>query len=237
VARGKRVPGIKVKGPLRENAQRIIAFRLQELLSWRHSILDDSAVEDLHNLRIAAKRLRYALEIFDICFPGVKSSTNQLTAIQEAVGDIHDLDVLIGIVRDRLKGVESTAEGLAVEIVRSTSNTREQSNQLRRVLIAQARNRQRLGLLGLLGSYSVQREQMYHEFQAKWGGEALDRFTKRLKEAIGLVDDAEGDTTIDAEDDGSEAVSPAASQSSDTSPEDSEPAQEAPTLETADSTE
>ena len=171
----------------------------------------------------------------------MKWSTNQLTAIQEAVGDIHDLDVLIGIVRDRLKGVESTAEGLAVEIVRSTPDAREQSNQLRRVLIAQARNRQRLGLLGLLGSYAVQREQMYNEFQGKWGGEAMDRFTTRLKEAIGLVDEEARATLAEpeaeAQDDGKEPASSANGDSPGTAAVDLEPEQKASRPEAAGSAE
>lgn len=99
MARGGRVKGIRVRSPLLENAERIIAFRLAELLSWRYATDDAGAVQDLHNLRIAAKRLRYALEIFQICFPDAKSCINRLTDLQEAVGDIHDYDVLVEIIR------------------------------------------------------------------------------------------------------------------------------------------
>jgi hypothetical protein len=186
VAKGKRVKGIHVKAPLRENARRILAFRLDEVLFWRHSLTDPAALTDLHNLRIAAKRLRYALESFEICFPGSKRILGKLTALQEAVGDIHDVDVLIDILRSRLRVVDAAAEQAAVQVMRSEGSAGEQSNRLRHVLYAQARDRQRLGLFGLLGGYTVEREKLYQDLQSAWGGEALDRFAAALLEAIGM---------------------------------------------------
>ena len=46
-------------------------------------------------MRIAAKRLRYTLEIFAPCFPGKDFSKvyDQVKSIQEQIGEIHDADV------------------------------------------------------------------------------------------------------------------------------------------------
>jgi len=186
MAKGGRVKGIRTKAPLRENAQRIIGFRLHELLQWRHALSDPAAVSDLHDMRIAAKRLRYALEIFDTCFP-VKVALNRLTAIQESVGDIHDLDVLTDIIRERLARVDAETETQAVAIATESKSSIERGNQLRRLLYAQARDRRRLGLLGLLGDYTCQRAALYTEFQEKWGGAALDAFSSQVLEAVGLA--------------------------------------------------
>jgi hypothetical protein len=186
MARGGRVKGIHPKAPLEENARRIIAFRLDELLAWRHATVDAGAVDDLHNLRIAAKRLRYALEIFEQCFPDTKPPIRSLTDIQEAVGDIHDLDVLVQIIRERLARIDLETEESAVDVMRSDAEAPERSNQLRRLLYSQARDRRRLGLIGLLGGYAAARERQYAGFQRDWGGVALDTFAAELLEAIGM---------------------------------------------------
>jgi hypothetical protein len=189
MARGGRVKGIRTKAPLQENAARIIAFRLAELLSWRHATADPNAITDLHDLRIAAKRLRYALEIFERCFPAVKPMLQKLTDLQESVGDIHDLDVLVEIIRERLRHVDGEIEKSAVKIMQSNATASERSNQLRRLLYAQARDRQRLGLIGLLGDYIAARETQYAKFQRHWGGVAMDSFEADLLGAIDLSGD------------------------------------------------
>lgn len=186
MARGGRVKGIRVKGPLRENAQRIIAFRLNELVAWRHAIADPTQVTDLHNLRIAAKRLRYALEIFELCFPSVKPILQRLTDLQEDVGDIHDLDVLIDMLRVHLARIDANTERLAVEVMNGRLDPSEQSNRLRAILYAQARDRRRLGLIGLLGSNIVKRDGHFIRFQDQWGGVAMDALRVDLFAAIDL---------------------------------------------------
>jgi CHAD domain len=189
MARGGRVKGIRTKAPLQENAQRIIAFRLAELVSWRHATADPGAIIDLHNLRIAAKRLRYALEIFELCFPAVKPMLQKLTDLQESVGDIHDLDVLVEIIRERLRHVDGDMEKSAVKIMQASATASERSNQLRQLLYAQARDRQRLGLIGLLGDYIAARETQYAKFQKHWGGVAMDSFEADLLGAIDMSGD------------------------------------------------
>ena len=50
-------------GPLADNAERIVSARLDELWSFVPAVLDPANVEELHEMRIAAKRLRYVLEV------------------------------------------------------------------------------------------------------------------------------------------------------------------------------
>lgn len=203
MAKAGTVKGIRVKSSLRENAQRIIAFRLEELLSWRHAIADPNEVEHLHNLRIAAKRLRYALEIFGMCFPNVKPMEQRLTQLQDDVGEIHDLDVLIDILRLRLARIDSTTERLAVDVVKTAGDAAERSNKLRSILYAQARDRQRLGLIGLLGSNIAERDSRFTRFQREWGGIATDTFEGDLLAALDMwpesdVLDLNGDAGVAA---------------------------------------
>jgi hypothetical protein len=187
MARAGPVHGIKPREGLRENAQRIVAVRLDEMLSWRYALNDPTLIQDLHNMRIAAKRLRYALEMFDVCFPQVKPVLKELSNIQEDLGTIHDFDVLIELLRERLKTIDGSLEGRAVEIMQTEADAKEKSLRLRQVLSAQARDQRRLGLIGLIGDKVVERERRFGAFQQQWGGAALEEFGLRVRQAVELV--------------------------------------------------
>lgn len=80
---------------LRSNAPLMLHTRLEELYQFAPYISDPAKVEELHNMRIAAKRLRYTLEIFAPCFSGkdFEKLSAQAKSIQEQIGEIHDRDV------------------------------------------------------------------------------------------------------------------------------------------------
>jgi hypothetical protein len=187
MARARRVSGIHPKESLRENARRVVAVRLDELLSWRQALDDPALVQQLHDMRIAAKRLRYALEMFDVCFSGVKALLKQLTDMQEDLGTIHDLDVLIVILRDRLQAVDATAEEQIVEVMGAEATVAEKSRQLRRLLSAQARDSRRLGLVGLIGDKRAERRRCYVHFQQRWSGGSLEKFAMQVRQVTGLA--------------------------------------------------
>ncbi len=80
---------------LRSNAPLMLHTRLEELYQFAPYISDPANVDELHNMRIAAKRLRYTLEIFAPCFSGKEFDRvyTQAKTIQEQIGEIHDRDV------------------------------------------------------------------------------------------------------------------------------------------------
>jgi len=187
MAKARRVPGIQAKESLRDNARRVIDVRLDELLSWRAALEDPDLVTQLHNMRIAAKRLRYALEIFEICFLEAKGSVKRLSLMQDHLGSIHDLDVLIEILRAHLRDLDLKLEAQGVETIRAVGSSRERSNKLRQLLYAQAREPRRLGLIGLIADKTLERERYYMELVEKWGPKTLDALAEELRQATGLV--------------------------------------------------
>jgi hypothetical protein len=199
MARALRVRGIRPKESFVENAQRVVALRLDELLSWRRALVDPELVQELHDMRIAAKRLRYALEIFAICFADSKPVLKELTAIQEDLGTIHDLDVLTGMLRARLDALDALTEKRAAEIMGSDRSATEKSRELRRLLAAQARDRRRQGLIGLIGDKVAERGRRYAAFREQWSDEALDDFAVRVQGLIAprppALDLVDGETT------------------------------------------
>ena len=102
----RRVEGLDREAPLRGNAARIVRTRLDELRSFADSALDPAAAGAQHDMRIAAKRLRYVLEIVGPCFgPEAKAARRAARELQGVLGEIHDCDVML----PRAEGIESLA--------------------------------------------------------------------------------------------------------------------------------
>ncbi len=59
MAKAKSITGLKRHVPTGVNARIIALTRLEELYSWVEYVDDPYNIYELHNLRIAAKRLRY----------------------------------------------------------------------------------------------------------------------------------------------------------------------------------
>jgi hypothetical protein len=94
--KAKRVKGLDPEGPLAENAARIVKVRLAELHSFAPAAFEPDNSKEQHDMRIAAKRLRYILEATDFCF-GKPAQTARRRArdLQGLLGELHDCDVML----------------------------------------------------------------------------------------------------------------------------------------------
>jgi CHAD domain-containing protein len=89
--KARKVKGLDPAAPLGDNAERIVRVRLDELFAFMPRAADEP--EALHDMRIAAKRLRYVLEVTHGCFgPYAKGAVKQVKGIQDVLGEIHDCD-------------------------------------------------------------------------------------------------------------------------------------------------
>ena len=80
---------------------------LADLVSAIGEDLDaDATQEAIHDARIAGKRLRYLLEPVRGKVPGAKGTVKRLKALQDVLGDLHDMHVLEGRLEKRLKKAE-----------------------------------------------------------------------------------------------------------------------------------
>ena len=91
---------------LGENAARIIKVRLDEMRDFAPKALDGKQRAQ-HDMRIAAKRLRYVLEVTGFCF-GKPADTARRRArdLQDILGEIHDCDVMLPRVRAHLEELQ-----------------------------------------------------------------------------------------------------------------------------------
>jgi CHAD domain-containing protein len=94
--KARTVEGIDPGGPLRPNAARIVRTRLDELRGFADHALAPDAGPAQHDMRIAAKRLRYALEIVGPCIgEEAKAARDAVKRLQSVLGDLHDCDLML----------------------------------------------------------------------------------------------------------------------------------------------
>ncbi|MGH9970048.1 MAG: CHAD domain-containing protein [Pyrinomonadaceae bacterium] len=80
----------------REVARATILERLKELEKLSYSLYQPLTVKPLHEMRIAAKRLRYAIELFEQCWgKPIAVFAGKVAALQSSLGELHDCDLWI----------------------------------------------------------------------------------------------------------------------------------------------
>ena len=76
-----------------KNVAGIIRDQLKEFEKRSDGLFKPLDVNALHDLRIAAKRLRYAIELLGPCFPrSISMHAKRAARLQTALGDLHDCD-------------------------------------------------------------------------------------------------------------------------------------------------
>ena len=113
------VDNLDPEATLAENARRILAVKMAELYSYAPVVHQADAVEQLHDMRIAAKRLRYSLELFRVVFGELgEVQIERVRSLQEALGELHDLDVRIALIEDELRprGIRLRDLGVQLEL-------------------------------------------------------------------------------------------------------------------------
>lgn len=101
MAKARTIANLDPGAPVLQSAATIIATRLNEMLQYEPHIGDPANITELHQMRIASKRLRYTLEIFEPLYrarpdlaPKFTTNLETVKQIQEQLGEIHDADVL-----------------------------------------------------------------------------------------------------------------------------------------------
>jgi CHAD domain-containing protein len=94
--KARSIEGLNPEGPLRPSIARIVAVRLEELRGLVNTALVADASEAQHDMRIAAKRLRYVLEIFAPCLgEEAEAARGAAKRLQSTLGNLHDCDLML----------------------------------------------------------------------------------------------------------------------------------------------
>jgi CHAD domain-containing protein len=102
--KARKVKGLRPGESMRSNAARIVAARVGELRGFAAEALDPGAGTAQHDMRIAAKRLRYVLDIAEGCLgDSAVEGRKAAKELQSVLGDIHDCDGMLA----RVEGIRS----------------------------------------------------------------------------------------------------------------------------------
>ena len=150
---------VEPDAPLGESLLAILAVRLDELYSF-----DAGDPNDLHDMRIAAKRVRYILEAAEPVFgEPAKRGVKTMKQLQDILGEIHDCDELLPL-------VERHTEQLRGEDVAAAAVGQPLPNR-----------RKYRGLEALRAHTVAERERLYGRFARKWAKLGRDAFRARLE--------------------------------------------------------
>ncbi len=178
--KARRVKGLDCDGGLADNARRIVLVRLDELFSFDPAVRDPRAVEQLHDMRIAAKRLRYILELTEPALgEAARLGTKEAKGLQGLLGDIHDCDVMVPRVHEEVELLR--AQDAAA--VRASADSRAKDLEPEAVRRAPNLGRYR-GLEALATYLTARREVLYARFITEWDRLQRGRFRERLERGL-----------------------------------------------------
>ncbi len=102
MAKAREIPGMDPDVAYAAAAAKVVAVRAGEVVDHAHGVLDVGEIERVHDMRVATRRLRAALEVFKPCFPPAefKSALREVKAIADALGERRDRDVTIASLQD-----------------------------------------------------------------------------------------------------------------------------------------
>ena len=175
MAKAKPITDLNIQASNRTNAGIIATVRLEELYSWEQYIHNPYYVRELHNLRIAAKRLRYTLEIFADVLPKETSAVlKEVEQLQEELGLLHDNDVMIALLRLCLGSLDS-GSGYEYILARAARVTGKGEFTISPALVSHLLDpisaptaQERQGLEVLLATLQQDRKEQYNSFRTHW---------------------------------------------------------------------
>ena len=147
MAKAHKITGVAPGRSYHENARIILPQKVEEVWTWEPFIRDAARREELHNMRISIKRLRYTMELFDSVYrdsnqqsvvdfhKGEVTSPLQkflevIIDLQEILGDVHDSDVVLEVLADYAsQSRDQQEQGAALpgvaKLIAQTRKTRE----------------------------------------------------------------------------------------------------------------
>jgi CHAD domain-containing protein len=141
VAPARQVGDLDCKDPFALAAARVVELRGAEVVEHSRHVLDLSDIEQLHQMRVATRRLRAAMEIFAPCFPRKrhKAALREVKEIAGALGERRDRDVAIEALEAFADAVaQADRPGVRVLIDRLRAE-QEQANEALRQSVTEER--------------------------------------------------------------------------------------------------
>jgi CHAD domain-containing protein len=93
----KEIPGLHPQMPFNQAAALVIDAKLDEMFGHEAGARAGDDIEQVHDMRVASRRMRAAMDVFEDCFPRRTYKPLRKTAatLTRALGAVRDLDVML----------------------------------------------------------------------------------------------------------------------------------------------
>jgi CHAD domain-containing protein len=151
VARSREV-GLDCEAPFAEAAARVVGVRAGEVFEHSQGIFDLENPDGVHDMRVATRRLRAALEIFAPCFPAKRrrKGLKRVKALADALGARRDVDVEIELLKSLIGELDGEDRRAIERLLDSMRAEQREANEGLEAFVTEKRLkklRRRLGKL------------------------------------------------------------------------------------------
>lgn len=152
MARAREVPGFDCEEPFALAAARVVDVRAGEVFEHSRGVLNLDDIEPVHDMRVATRRLRAAMEVFEPCFPRkrFKRALKEVKALADALGERRDRDVQIELLEGFLDDAPDADRAALAELAAGLREEQRRANDELAPLVADRslkKLRRRLGKL------------------------------------------------------------------------------------------
>ena len=97
MAKAREIPELAEAPSFRAAGAAAVAVRAEEVFAHAEGVLDTGDIERVHDMRVATRRLRAVMEIFETAFPRKqhRAVLKDVKALADALGERRDRDVAI----------------------------------------------------------------------------------------------------------------------------------------------
>lgn len=130
--------GLGCDEPFDQAAARVVEVRVEELFEHAEGVLSTTDVEPLHDMRVASRRLRAALELFRPCFAKkpYKRAMRPLKELADALGERRDRDVQIAFFEEFAEQAPAGDRGRLEILVLELRAEQEEANLALRAFVS-----------------------------------------------------------------------------------------------------
>jgi CHAD domain-containing protein len=128
---GARKVKLDCEASFSQAATLVVKVRSKEVFRHSEGVLDLSDVEPVHDMRVATRRLRAALEVFETCFPEKRhrKALKKVKALADALGERRDADVEIALLEGLLEQAAEADRGALLALIEELRVRQREANE------------------------------------------------------------------------------------------------------------
>jgi CHAD domain-containing protein len=131
-AKSLKSPGVEPDDSLAEAGRKVLRYHFAQMLLHERGTIQGKDIEELHDMRVATRRMRAAFEVFGPFFQSkvIKPHLKGLRATGKALGQVRDLDVFMEKAEHYIQSLENSEDDGLRPLIESWRTEREQAREL-----------------------------------------------------------------------------------------------------------